>query len=85
MQSLSRTLKSRLRLLTRNRWDRFIPQPEFLGVQAELADCPAMRRACFHFRCEVCVLAFSQSHVLRVVDPVEFAAGWELAVKERVE
>ncbi len=42
-----------------------------------------MRRACFHFRREVCVLAFSQSRVVRVADPVEFAAGWELAAKER--
>src|SRR5208283_3985595 len=43
-----------------------------------------MKSACFHFRCEVCVLAFSQSRVVRVADPVEFAAGWELAVKERI-
>ena len=42
-----------------------------------------MRRACFHFRREVCVLAFSQTRVVWVADPVEFAAGWELAVKER--
>ena len=34
-------------------------------MQAGLADCQAMRRACFHFRCEVCVLAFSQSRVVR--------------------
>ncbi len=43
-----------------------------------------MKSACFHFRREVCVLAFSQSRVVRVADPVEFAAGWELAVKERI-
>ena len=43
-----------------------------------------MQHACFHFRCEVCVLAFSQSRVVRVADPVEFAAGWDLAVKERI-
>jgi len=61
-----------------------IPQPELLGVQAGLADCQAMQHACFHFRCEVCVLTFSQSRVVRVADPVEFAAGWELAVKERI-
>jgi hypothetical protein len=44
-----------------------------------------MQRACFHFRCAVCVLAFSQSRVARVVDSVEFAAGWELAVAGRLD
>jgi hypothetical protein len=53
-------------------------------MQAGLADCQAMQRACFHFRSEVCVLAFSQARVIRVADPAEFADGWELAFKERV-
>ena len=53
-------------------------------MQAGLADCQALQRACFHFRREVCGLAFSQTRVVWVADPVEFAAGWELAVEERI-